>query len=145
MKIWLDVAAAAMLLSASAAHAHHSWTPVYDGQRTVTKSGIVSSFRLVNPHAMLTLDVTEESGKVVPWTVEFDGRLNLIRFGWTDETLKTGDAVTVTGNPTHNESPRMFFIELERPDGTRLRRPIIDHLRDTLEDARRQRSKESQR
>jgi hypothetical protein len=129
-----------MLLSASAVHSHHSTTPVYASNRIVTKTGVVSSFRLVNPHAMLTLDVAEEDSTVVPWIVEFDGRLNLTRFGWTDETLKTGEVITVTGNPTHNDSPRMFFLELERSDGTRLRRPIVDQLIGTLEDARRQRA-----
>lgn len=144
MKIRLAIAAAAALLTASAAHPHHSTTPVYDSRRTVTKTGVVSSFRLVNPHAMLTLDVADESGKVARWTVEFDGRVNLTRFGWTDDTLKAGDVVTVTGSPTRNESPRMFFAELERPDGTRLRRPLVDQLFGTLEDARRQRAAEKQ-
>lgn len=128
-----------MLLLASVAHSHHSTTPVYDNERIATKTGVVSEFRLVNPHAMLTLAVEEEGGRVVPWIVEFDGRLNLTRFGWTDDTLKPGDVVTITGNPTHNESPRMFFIALERSDGTQLRRPLLDHFFGPLEDARRQR------
>jgi len=141
MKKKLTVAAAAMLLS-GAIHAHHSTTPVYDGKRTVTKTGVVTSFRLVNPHAMLTFEVTEEGGRVVPWIVEFDGRVNLTRFGWNDATLKPGDRITVMGNPTHNDSPRMFFIELERPDGTQLRRPMIDRTLDALEEARRKRAEQ---
>jgi len=142
MKGKLIVAAAAMLLSAGEVQAHHSTTPVYDGKRTVTRTGVVTSFRLVNPHAMLTFDVTEEGGQVVPWIVEFDGRVNLTRFGWDNDTLKPGDRITVTGNPTHNDSPRMFFLELERPDGTQLRRPMIDRTLDALEEARRKRAEQ---
>ena len=139
-----SVGPAAMLLSAGVIHAHHSTTPVYDGKRIVTKTGVVTSFRLVNPHAMLTLDVAAEDGKVVPWIVEFDGRLNLTRFGWHDDTLKPGDRITVTGNPTHSDSPRMFFIELERPDGTQLRRAMIDPTVDAIEEARRRRGEQKQ-
>jgi len=144
MRAKLTVAAAAILLFASASHAHHSTTPVYDSNRTVTKTGVVTSFRLVNPHALLKLDVAEEDGKVVQWIVEFDGRVNLTRFGWNDETLKPGDRVTVTGNPTHSDAPRMFFIELERPDGTQLRRAMIDPTVDAIEEARRKRAEQKQ-
>jgi hypothetical protein len=144
MRAKLTVAAAALLLFAGATHAHHSTTPVYDSKRTVTKTGVVTSFRLVNPHAMLKLDVADESGTVVPWTVEFDGRVNLTRFGWDDDTLKPGDRITVTGNPTHSDSPRMFFIELERPDGTQLRRAMIDPTQAAIEEARRKRAEQKQ-
>ena len=144
MRAKLIAAATAMLMFSGGIHAHHSTTPVYDGKRTVTMTGVVTSFRLVNPHAMLTLDVAEEGGKVVPWTVEFDGRVNLTRFGWDDDTLKPGDLVTVTGEPTHNDSPRMFFIKLERPDGTELRRAMIDPTLDSLEQARRKRAEQKQ-
>ena len=143
MRANLTVAAAAMLMSAGI-HAHHSTTPVYDSKRTVTKTGVVTSFRLVNPHAMLQIDVAEEGGKVVPWIVEFDGRVNLTRFGWDDDTLKPGDRVTVMGNPTHSDSPRMFFLGLERPDGTQLRRAMIDPTLDALEKARRRRAVQKQ-
>jgi len=142
MKAKLIATTAAMLLYAGSIHAHHSTTPVYDTTRTVTKTGVVAQFRLVNPHATLKLEVAEEGGNVVPWIVEFDGRVNLTRFGWNDDTLKPGDRITVMGNPTHSNSPRMFFIELERPDGTQLRRAMIDPTVGALEEARRQRAEQ---
>ena len=142
MRVKLIIAAAAMLLSAGALDAHHSTTPVYDSKRVIAKAGVVTSFRLVNPHAMLELDVADEDGKLVPWIVEFDGRVNMTRFGWDDETLKLGDRVTVKGNPTHSGSPRMFFIELERPDGTQLRRAMIEPSVTAAEEARRRRAEQ---
>jgi hypothetical protein len=137
------LAAATTLLFISAVDAHHSVTPVYDATRVVRKEGVVRSFRFVNPHAMLTLDV-EESGKVVSWLVEFDGLVNLARFGWTNATLKPGDQVIITGNPTHINTARMFFIELERSDGTHLRRPLFN-IGDELEQARRERAEPRQK
>jgi hypothetical protein len=98
--------------------AHHSFSPVYDGKRTITVSGTVTEFRLVNPHARMALDVTDAAGKVSQWKVEFDGRLNLTNHGWDDDTIKVGERLAVTGNPTHTGSQQMFFTRLERTDGS---------------------------
>ncbi len=43
--------------------AHHAFSPVYDDKRTVTVTGVVTQFRFVNPHALLYLDVTDDTGK----------------------------------------------------------------------------------
>ena len=75
------------LLSASAAHAHHAFAPVYDGSKTVEIQGVVTSFKLVNPHATMAVDVPDPAGNVATWTIEFAGRLNLVNAGWTDDCL----------------------------------------------------------
>jgi uncharacterized protein DUF6152 len=110
------------------ATAHHAFSPVYDGKRTISVQGVVTEFRLVNPHALMQMDVTDESGKVSKWTVEFDGRLNLTEHGWNEHTIVIGQRVTVTGNPTHVGAPRIFFVKLLRPDGTELRRGFNETL-----------------
>jgi hypothetical protein len=132
------LAVAALLLGAGATTAHHSFSPVYDGSRSVTVAGIVTEFQFVNPHAQLTLDVTDESGKTTTWHVEFDGRLNLTNGGWTDDTITVGERISVTGNPTHTGSPRIFFARLERADGSVLLRPGVSKLQ-SIEEERRQR------
>jgi hypothetical protein len=101
-------------------HAHHSFSPVYDEGRSISVEGVVTEFEFINPHALMSMDVTDASGKVATWTVEFAGRLNLGEKGWTPQTIKAGERVTVTGNPTHTGSARMFFRGLVRPDGTKL-------------------------
>ena len=78
------IIAAAWLLGTTAASAHHSVPPVYDGSRTVTVAGVVTAFRLVNPHALMAIDVADDAGKVVSREVEFDGRLNLTNGGWNE-------------------------------------------------------------
>ena len=67
----------ALLLVAGAANSHHAFAPVYDGGRTVTVEGVVTEFRLVNPHATISMDVTDDAGNVVQWSVELSGKLNL--------------------------------------------------------------------
>ena len=56
-----------MVVTAGAATAHHSFSAVYDISRTVSVQGVVTEFRLVNPHALMLLDVADDSGKVSKW------------------------------------------------------------------------------
>src|SRR5262245_7474231 len=102
----------ALFVFATVSYAHHSFAAVYDGTKETTVQGVVKQFRFVNPHAMMYLEATDASGKIVKWTVEFDGRLNLSNFGWTAYSIKSGEHLTVTGNPSHSEPNRLFFRKL---------------------------------
>ena len=123
--------------------AHHAFSPVYDDKRTVTVSGVVTQFRFVNPHALMYLDVTDDK-QVAKWTVEFAGRLNLSENGWTEDTIKAGERVTVTGNPTHAAGTnRMAFRKLVRADGSELL-PATAQRDSAIEEERRERAKARQ-
>lgn len=130
-----------LVLAAAEAIPHHAFSPVYDEQRLITVAGVVTEFRFVNPHAMLVMDVTDEAGKAGQWVVEFAGRLNLSEFGWTADSIKAGERVTVTGNPTHTGSQRVFFRRLVRADGTELLPGNAQRL-DTVEEERRRRARQ---
>jgi len=129
----------ALVLSVDVARPHHAFSPVYDEKRTITVEGVVTQFKFANPHAMMFMDASDAAGKVVKWTVEFSGQLNLAHGGWTAETIKPGERVTVTGNPTHTGSSRMFFRQLVRADGTQLLPPGAERL-SAVEEERRQRA-----
>jgi hypothetical protein len=118
---------------------HHSFSPVYDENKVVSIKGVVTQFRFVNPHALMYMEVTDASGKVAKWTVEFAGRLNLSNVGWTEQSIKAGERVTVTGNPTHTGSERLYFKKLVRADGSELL-PAGPQQLNTLEEERRQRA-----
>jgi hypothetical protein len=129
-----------MLLFGRTAASHHGFAAVYDGTRSVSVSGVVTQFKFVNPHAMLFMDVTDASNKITKWTIEFDGRLNLSEGGWTADTIKAKERLTVTGNPTHEAgTQRMFFLKLTRADGKELLRPSDSRL-NTIDEERRQRA-----
>jgi membrane protein implicated in regulation of membrane protease activity len=130
-----------LVLAVVEALPHHAFSPVYDEKRVITVAGIVTEFRFVNPHAMMVMDVTDEAAKVVPWVVEFAGRLNLSEFSWTADSIKAGERVTVTGNPTHTGSQRMFFRRLVRADGTELLPGNAQRL-DTIDEERRRRARQ---
>ena len=129
------------LASATLAYSHHSFSAVYDGTKQTIVTGVVTQFRFVNPHAMMYLDAKDASGKVEKWIVEFDGRLNLSNFGWTADFIKSGEHVIVTGNPSHTESKRIFFIKLLHADGTELVRGALQRYSGVEED-RRQRARQ---
>ena len=130
---------ALLFACARTATSHHSFSAVYDDTRLLTVAGVVTQFKFVNPHAMMTMNVTDASGKVSKWTVEFAGRLNLSNVGWTAESIKAGERVTVTGNPTHSGSERIAFKKLLHADGTELL-PAGPQRANALEEERRQRA-----
>jgi hypothetical protein len=99
---------------------------------------VVTDFRLVNPHAMMSFDVKGDDGSVSEWRVEFDGRLNLSRAGWVPDTIKVGETIAVTGNPAVSGSPYMFFLSGVKGDGTELIRPVLANV-NSLEELRQQR------
>ena len=139
MKTVHIVAFCALLPLAPAAFAHHSFAAVFDGRRTVDVEGIVREFRLVNPHAELTLEVTNAAGDKELRTVEFDGRLNLTVGGWTPDTIRPGEHVTVHGNPARRDDGRLWFLSLTRADGTELLRPATK-TSNSIDELRRQRA-----
>ncbi len=138
MRAWLCVVPI-LMLSAAPATSHHAFSPVYDEKRLITVVGVVTEFRFINPHALMLMNVTDETGKVAKWTVEFAGRLNLSEAGWTAESVKAGERITVTGNPTHTGSQRVFFRKLVRADGSELLPAGPQRLK-AIEEERRQRA-----
>jgi len=127
------------LCSATLAYAHHSFAAVYDGTKQTAVTGVVTKFKFVNPHSMMYIDAKNASGKVEKWTVEFDGQLNLSNFGWTADSIKSGEHVTVTGNPSREEPKSIFFIKLLHADGTELVRGALQRYT-AVEEDRRQRA-----
>src|SRR5579871_5176786 len=73
--------------------AHHG-NAQYKDEKIVLK-GTVTEYRWINPHVFLKLDVKGDDGKVVNWTCELVAPSNMINFGFTGNSFKPGDQVTV--------------------------------------------------
>src|ERR1700689_3775759 len=93
-----NVIVPAMIFAAMPLLAHHSFAAEYDDKKPVTLKGTVSKFDWSNPHVYAFLDVTDAGGKIVNWAIEWVSRIELKRAGWTQESLKVGDLVTVDGS-----------------------------------------------
>ena len=96
---------------AALAFAHHGDAGRYEDNLTVL-NGTVVDLQLVDPHSIILFDVTDESGKTVRWQAELNGRAGLAKgFGWTRNTVKPGDKVTITGRKVKSGAPYMNLTD----------------------------------
>jgi len=91
------VCAIGLVATVAPALAHHSFAAEYDDKKPVTLSGTVTKVEWMNPHARFYIDVKDESGKVTNWEFELGSPNGLMRKGWTRNSLKIGDTVSVDG------------------------------------------------
>jgi hypothetical protein len=117
----LTLFVAATLLSMTAfvgtASAHHS-TAIYDSENPIELSGTVVEWRFTNPHCIIMLEVTDESGSSVMWSLEGGNTSGLFRRGWTPMTLQPGDKITVRVRPLRSGVPGGNYSDPRWEDGT---------------------------
>lgn len=111
------VVLAVVLLLPRAAQAHHS-NVAYEVTKVVTIVGIVKEFEWVNPHTWLHLVVEDEKGGKVEWEVEGRAPGILSRAGWTRNSLKAGEKVTVDMSPAKDGSKVGIIARVTKADGT---------------------------
>ncbi len=87
--------AIAIMAATLPALAHHSFTAEFDGSKAVELKGVVTRIEWANPHVYFYMDVKDEKGNVVNWGCEVGGPGALHRQGWTRDSMKVGDQVTV--------------------------------------------------
>lgn len=105
------------------ADAHHSTRGIYHDDQVVEITGTVKSWRFINPHPYLTIEVTSADGSVNEWDVSYGGAavVHLEARGYSAETFKPGDVIIVRGHPARAEGAYGLLIEGEDPrwaDGT---------------------------
>ena len=98
------VAGLGLLLCSVPMLAHHSFAAEYDSSKPVTLTGTVTNVEWMNPHARFYIDVKDEKGEVSNWELELGSPNGLMRQGWTRNSLKEGDVVTVTGSKAKDGS-----------------------------------------
>jgi hypothetical protein len=97
--------------------AHHSMAG-YDDTKKITLSGTVSEYRWRNPHAWVVWDVKDESGKVVQWSGELPAINTDQALGMSKNSLKIGDEISVTINPSKLGTPDGRVWKIIKSDGT---------------------------
>jgi hypothetical protein len=113
----LAIAVAATLVGVGDARAHHSFAVFFDGDKTVTINGVVKDFEFANPHGLIDLLATT-NGKPVDWRVETNAPVLLRRRGWTKDSIKVGDKITIEGWAARDGSNYLRLRRAMGPDGT---------------------------
>jgi len=103
--ISLFVFALALLVICVPTFAHHG-SAVYDTSKPVVlNNAVVTRFVWANPHSITLFDIKDDKGNVTHWSAEAGSPSALGLIGWTKNSVKPGDVITVyvfqskTGNP----------------------------------------------
>jgi hypothetical protein len=99
--------------------AHHG-AASYDTDKKVTVKGTVTDWLWSNPHCILQLDVTDDSGQVVHWVTETENPSSMIRNGWTKDSFKVGVEISVLLVPSKIAGRTGRIVEVTLPDGHKL-------------------------
>jgi hypothetical protein len=100
-------------------YAHHG-NSAYDENKPITLKGVVTEFDWVNPHAQIYFDVTGSNGHVAHWGCETLSPGKLTRAGWTKDSVKAGDQITITLVAAKTGAPVGFLQKLVFADGRQL-------------------------
>jgi hypothetical protein len=125
-KFALFVASFAVLAAGVPMIAHHSFAAEFDGNKGIKLTGTVTKVEWMNPHTYFYIDVSEicegtppagrgaaagataaptewkcapaDKSKVPNWGLEMGSPNGLMRQGWSRNSLKIGNVVTVEGS-----------------------------------------------
>jgi hypothetical protein len=123
-KLAVFLASMAMLTVAVPIAAHHSFAAEFDATKAVKLTGAVTKIEWQNPHTYFYIDVTEicegapaaagqqtawkcapaDKAKAPNWGLEMGSPNGLMRQGWTRNSMKIGDVVTVEGSAAKDGS-----------------------------------------
>jgi hypothetical protein len=89
------IAVLGLLVTSAPLLAHHSFAAEFDASKPLKLTGTVTKLEWTNPHTWFFVDVKGEDGKVTNWGFEMGSPNGLMRSGWTRNSMKVGDMVTV--------------------------------------------------
>ena len=102
-----------------AGNSHHGHS-MYDYETEVSLEGTLRNFRWANPHVIFELETIRE-GESTVWVIEAEPPALMSKFGWTPESVSSGDLITVNGIAARNRDRKMAVgISVDTADGTRL-------------------------
>lgn len=107
--------------------AHHGYA-AYDMQTTLTVKATIVSLLMENPHSSIAFDVKDASGNVEHWFSESGNPRAMRADGYTAESLKPGDEVTIYYHPSRSGSHVVVLTKVVFPDGRVLPQPHKEEI-----------------
>lgn len=116
----LGIAITLLLLAVTGtAYAHHGGE-AYSMDKKITLNGTIAQFEWTNPHSQVHLDVKDDSGNIVHWNFETQPPSILTHAGWTRNSIKPGDEVTVVAHPVKNGASVGIIMSVTTASGETL-------------------------
>jgi hypothetical protein len=104
-------------LSCGPVWAHHGGA-AYDRSKPVTLKATVKEFRFINPHVQIYFDAADDKGNVSSWAGEFPWDPGMLsRYGWSRNSIKAGDLVTIIGHQAKSGAPVISVSKVILADG----------------------------
>jgi hypothetical protein len=119
--VFISSASLLMLGLTTSVAAHHSSAPHFDNSVDLTLEGVVTDWKMVNPHGYIYFDVTTD-GETVNWRCETTSASALSRMGFTNETFEVGAKITIKGNPARREANHCYASSFVFADGSEVAR-----------------------
>lgn len=133
------IALAAAAVTAAPAVAHHSFSAEFDAMKEIKATGKVTKLEWTNPHAWFHIDASElcegpqgtekantwkcvkpEPSAQNDWAFELASPNGLMRLGWSRNSLKSGEVVTVVGTRAKDGTNKGNARSVVMADGKRL-------------------------
>jgi hypothetical protein len=115
-RLSVALVSAALFAAAAPAFAHHSGA-MYEPQKAMTLSGIVTNWDWKNPHAHVEIMLMDGTS----WGVECSTPNILARKGWANTTFAPGDKVTTTLRPMKDGSKEGYMLTITTAKGVILK------------------------
>ena len=113
------VTSSAVMLTAPT-QAHHSFAAVFDYDKPVEVTGVVTEIEWMNPHVWFYLDVENAQGEKENWAFEMGSPNRLMRSGWHQNSMQLGQTITVRGSLARDGSHKAAVDTVRLTSGEQL-------------------------
>jgi hypothetical protein len=102
-------------------YAHHSFAAEFSYEESGTITGTVVEVLFVNPHARYFVAMDDEGGREVLWDAQTRSPNALMGVGWSKDTIRVGERITIEGNLGRNQTRKIWIREVRRESGEVIR------------------------